>query len=185
MKKEIFRLMVADVIFSEKPWEEIKKWRKAFKIKGKDVAENIKVSPSVISDYESGRRKSPGINMIKKILNSIIKLSGISDSYETEIKEGEISFEEFSKKIGGSIVVYPSEKQALGTVFINEKNIASLGDCKDMCIISPFEESILILSSLGFRPNFFVVKSINSTEKLIAKKFGFGVIVADIDKIKA
>lgn len=176
--------MIADVISSDKPWEEIKKWRKAFKIKGKDIAENIKVSPSVISDYESGRRKSPGINMVKRILMSIIKLSNITNSYVSDVKDVEISFEEFAKKINGSISVYPSDKVAHGLVTLNEKNIGTLGDCKGLCIVSPFEDSILILSSIGFRPSFFVVNSVSPIEKVIAKKFGFGIIISDVNKIK-
>jgi putative transcriptional regulator len=34
----------------------------------------MKIMPSVISDYENGRRKSPGIKMVKKIVEAMINI---------------------------------------------------------------------------------------------------------------
>ena len=45
-----------------------------FDISQKDVANNLRVSASVISDYESGRRKSPGVEFVRKYTYALINL---------------------------------------------------------------------------------------------------------------
>lgn len=63
-----------EIVLSEFPGKTIKKWREIFKIPQHILAKKIGVMPSVISDYESGRRKSPGILMIKKIVLAMVEL---------------------------------------------------------------------------------------------------------------
>ncbi len=177
MNQKIFRLIVADVLSSEKPWEELRKWRRALGIRAKAVAQDIGVSPSVISDYESGRRKSPGAEMVRKIVFSMVKLSGLRDVGEAQIEEEHINFEEYARKMNGTIVAHPEVKEAAGIIKVTKDNITSLGDCRDMCVVSDVDGIILILTSLGCVPNFFAVKSATDVEKVLAKKFGFGIIV--------
>ncbi|ENO11755.1 putative transcriptional regulator [Thermoplasmatales archaeon SCGC AB-539-C06] len=38
------------------------------------MANHLMLSPSVISDYESGRRKSPGIQTVKKVIDALIEI---------------------------------------------------------------------------------------------------------------
>ena len=52
----------------------MRKWREMFHIPQIMLAESLKVSPSVISDYESGRRQSPGTKTIKRFVETIIIL---------------------------------------------------------------------------------------------------------------
>ncbi|HOV68619.1 MAG TPA: helix-turn-helix domain-containing protein, partial [Methanoregulaceae archaeon] len=49
-------------------------WRLSFEIPQSDLAEALDVSPSVISDYESGRRKSPGTAVVGKIVETILSM---------------------------------------------------------------------------------------------------------------
>src|SRR3989454_311758 len=49
----------------------MRKWRTEFRITQTDLAKHMRVSPSVISDYESGRRTSHGIRTIKKLVDAI------------------------------------------------------------------------------------------------------------------
>ncbi|AGK60740.1 putative transcriptional regulator [Archaeoglobus sulfaticallidus PM70-1] len=63
-----------DIIFSSNPGKTIKKWRNIFEVSQKEISEKIGVSPSVISDYESDRRKSPGIAFIRKIISALISI---------------------------------------------------------------------------------------------------------------
>ena len=44
------------------------------------LAESLGISPSVISDYESGRRQSPGARTIKRFVEAIIALDSRNDS---------------------------------------------------------------------------------------------------------
>ena len=63
-----------DIVFSENPGKTMKKWRKIFEISQKELAEKLGMSPSVISDYESDRRKSPGINFIRRIIEAMLEI---------------------------------------------------------------------------------------------------------------
>jgi putative transcriptional regulator len=63
-----------DIVFSDAPGRTIKKWRQIFEISQKELALKLGVSPSVISDYESDRRKSPGVNFIRKIIEAMLEI---------------------------------------------------------------------------------------------------------------
>jgi len=52
----------------------LKKWRQLFEVNQKQLSEKLEINQSVLSDYEGGRRKSPGIKFIKKIVDSLIEI---------------------------------------------------------------------------------------------------------------
>lgn len=52
----------------------MKKWREQFGVAQNELAEHLGISPSVISDYESGRRKSPRVETIRKFAESLIAI---------------------------------------------------------------------------------------------------------------
>lgn len=66
--------MAGEITLSQSHGETIKKWRKSFEVSQIDLANAIGVSPSVISDYESGRRKSPGATIISKIVEAMLDI---------------------------------------------------------------------------------------------------------------
>lgn len=78
MTKEEFSLdslaknIAGEIVLSENPGNAIQKWRNIFKVPQRQLADKMNVMPSVISDYESGRRKSPGIQFIRRIVNSLL-----------------------------------------------------------------------------------------------------------------
>ncbi len=74
MKIELKEKIAGEIALSEEPGVTIRKWRDAFKLSQQELAEHLKISPSVISDYESGRRKSPGVATVKKIVDALIDL---------------------------------------------------------------------------------------------------------------
>lgn len=86
MEKEEFSLdslakvIAGEIVLSENPGNAIQKWRTIFKIPQRQLADKMNVMPSVISDYESGRRKSPGIQFIKRIVNSLLEVDRINGS---------------------------------------------------------------------------------------------------------
>ncbi len=73
-KESVARKIAGDIVLSEDCGKTIQKWRNIFKIPQKTLAEKTNVTPSVISDYESGRRKSPGMKVIKKIVDALIAI---------------------------------------------------------------------------------------------------------------
>ncbi len=66
--------MAGEITLSDEAGKTIKKWREIFKISQKELADILKINPSVISDYESGRRSSPGTKMVKKLVDAILDL---------------------------------------------------------------------------------------------------------------
>ena len=71
-KQKLAKLMAGEIVLSEEPGSTIRKWRNEFKISQKELAEKLEVTSSVISDYEGGRRKSPGINVVRRIIDTLI-----------------------------------------------------------------------------------------------------------------
>jgi putative transcriptional regulator len=74
VKKELAKDIIGEIVLSESPENVIKKWRNIFKISQKGLAGELGITSSVISDYESGRRKSPGIRVVKKYVNALIDI---------------------------------------------------------------------------------------------------------------
>ncbi len=73
-KKSLCQIIAGEITLSEDPGASMKKWRERFQISQKDIAKALGVSPSVISDYESGRRSSPRIDTIQKFVKCLIAL---------------------------------------------------------------------------------------------------------------
>ena len=71
---DIIAKIAGNVVVSNNPGEMLKIWRKRLKIKQTNLAKKMNISPSVLSDYESGRRYSPGIVFIKKYIESLVIL---------------------------------------------------------------------------------------------------------------
>ncbi|UCE37976.1 MAG: helix-turn-helix domain-containing protein [Thermoplasmata archaeon] len=74
MKMELKEKIAGEISLSEEPGVTIRKWREAFALSQQELAEYLGISPSVISDYESGRRKSPGVATVKRIVDALIEL---------------------------------------------------------------------------------------------------------------
>ncbi len=83
IKELLAEKIAGEITLSAKPGQTIRKWRTAFKISQTDLADFLGLSPSVISDYESGRRKSPGIQTIRKIIEAFIEMDEKTNNGET------------------------------------------------------------------------------------------------------
>ncbi len=67
--------MAGEICLAENdPGSIMRRWRERFHISQKDLAKHLSVSPSVISDYESGRRKSPRVETIKRFVEGLIEM---------------------------------------------------------------------------------------------------------------
>lgn len=74
VRQRLARRIAGEISLSESPGKVMRKWREMFHIPQILLAESLGVSPSVISDYESGRRQSPGTKTIKRFVETIISL---------------------------------------------------------------------------------------------------------------
>ncbi|MCD5409250.1 MAG: transcriptional regulator [Methanocellales archaeon] len=72
--KRLTEKMAGEVTISDNPGKTLRKWRRNFEIAQVDLSNFLNVAPSVISDYESGRRKSPGTLFINKIINALLTI---------------------------------------------------------------------------------------------------------------
>jgi len=120
IKDALSEKIAGEITLSPKPGQTIRKWRGIFGISQTDLARYLKLSPSVISDYESGRRKSPGIQTVKKIIEAFIEIDEkrggkILHQYDSMIDTQEgileimeypytISAKDFIKEIEGNIL---------------------------------------------------------------------------------
>ncbi len=71
---ELRKKIAGEIVLSGNPGETIKKWRQLFQIHQIDLSKELGINTSVISDYESGRRKSPGTKMIEKVVNALVEI---------------------------------------------------------------------------------------------------------------
>lgn len=74
LREKVAKDIIGEIVMSEYPEKVIKKWRNIFEISQKDVAGNLRITSSVVSDYESGRRRSPGIKFVKKYVHTLLDL---------------------------------------------------------------------------------------------------------------
>ena len=66
--------IAGEVVISDNPGDTMRKWRERIAVKQAILAREMGLSPSVLSDYESGRRASPGVGFIKKYVYALVKL---------------------------------------------------------------------------------------------------------------
>lgn len=66
--------IAGEICLSKEPGQSMKKWREIFGISQTDLAQYLKVSSSTISDYEGGRRKSPGINVVSRLVDALLEI---------------------------------------------------------------------------------------------------------------
>ncbi len=120
IKNALSEKIAGEITLSPKPGQTIRKWRNVFEISQTDLAEHLELSPSVISDYESGRRKSPGIQTVRKLIGAFMfideqrggkilhQYTSMIDTREGILEIMEYPFsvpaEAFIKKIDGHIL---------------------------------------------------------------------------------
>jgi len=71
---DIAEKIAGEIVLSSKPGATMRKWREIFGISQQDLARHLGINSSVISDYESGRRKSPGVGMVNRFVNALIAI---------------------------------------------------------------------------------------------------------------
>jgi putative transcriptional regulator len=135
-------LIAGEIALSKDPGSTMKKWREIFGINQTELAEALKVSSSTISDYEGGRRKSPGIGVVSRLVDKLLELdlkkgSKIRKQLEKDFKPKENIFDvhefkkpingkDFAKKIEAEIVACPQklkEKAIYGFTVIDSLKV--------------------------------------------------------------
>jgi putative transcriptional regulator len=74
VRDRLARRIAGEIALSDHPGQTMKMWRERFRLPQIVLAEYLNISPSVISDYESGRRKSPGTSTIRRFVMALLTL---------------------------------------------------------------------------------------------------------------
>lgn len=74
VRERLARRIAGEIALSEHPGKTMRVWRERFRLPQIVLAKHLGISPSVISDYESGRRKSPGTSTIRRFVMSLLDL---------------------------------------------------------------------------------------------------------------
>jgi putative transcriptional regulator len=73
-RAELAEKIAGEVALSDDPGGTLRKWRTDFEVAQTELADELAVSPSVVSDYESGRRENPGIGVVKRVVEALLDI---------------------------------------------------------------------------------------------------------------
>ena len=101
-------LIAGEIALSKDPGSTMKKWREMFGVSQTELSQALKVSSSTISDYEGGRRKSPGIGVVSRLVETLLEIDAkhggkVRKQLEKDFKPKENIFDvhEFKKPLNG------------------------------------------------------------------------------------
>ncbi|MBN2334898.1 transcriptional regulator [Candidatus Bathyarchaeota archaeon] len=66
--------IAGEIVLSNIPGKTMRKWRGLLSVTQIEMASGLELSPSVISDYETGRRRSPGSGFIKRYVGALLDI---------------------------------------------------------------------------------------------------------------
>ena len=72
MDAQLTRRMAGEIVVSDSPGETLRKWREIFQLSQKQLASLLGVNPSVVCDFEKGRRRSPGIGTVRRLVETMV-----------------------------------------------------------------------------------------------------------------
>lgn len=158
--------IAGDVVISNNPGDSMRKWRERIAVKQAILAREMGLSPSVLSDYESGRRASPGVGFIKRYVTALVKLD--QNNHKLLVREVEpkdrsaiLSIGEFGEPIkagklveilGGAVVTGPEklDTDIYGyTVLDSIKTIYALSGFDFYKIFGATTERLLVFTKVG------------------------------------
>ncbi|MDA4135999.1 MAG: helix-turn-helix domain-containing protein [Thaumarchaeota archaeon] len=119
--------IAGEVVASPDPGKALKVWREKLAIKQVQLARTLKLSPSVLSDYESGRRPSPGVVFVKKYIEALVSLDESQGRVASRLLSPEkssaiLAISEFTKPISASALLAAVK----GTVLSGDPDKTSL-----------------------------------------------------------
>ena len=119
MQEQLTRRMAGEIVVSERPGETLRKWREIFQLSQKELATLLEVNPSVVCDFEKGRRASPGIVTVRKFVEAMVDYDSshggkvINTMAGTRTNEAIVDIREFTSGIAIETVIEKIEGEVL------------------------------------------------------------------------
>ena len=73
-RAELAERIAGEVTLSDDPGATLRKWREEFDVAQTTLSNELDVSASVVSDYESGRRENPGIKVVRRAVEGLLTI---------------------------------------------------------------------------------------------------------------
>ncbi|WP_101294704.1 helix-turn-helix domain-containing protein [Halegenticoccus soli] len=73
-RDDLAQRIAGEITLSDDPGATLRKWRTDFDVSQTALADQLGVSSSVVSDYESGRRESPGIGVVRRMVTALLDI---------------------------------------------------------------------------------------------------------------
>jgi putative transcriptional regulator len=102
--------IAGNVVASPDPGRAMRAWREKLGIRQKALADALGISASVLSDYESGRRPSPGVGFVRKYVVALVRLDEskgrvVSQLVASEKDEAILSIGEFQAPVDATKIL--------------------------------------------------------------------------------
>lgn len=173
--------IAGEITLSKDPGGSMKKWREIFGISQTELAEFLKVSSSTISDYEGGRRKSPGIAVINRLVDALLEVDRMRGakvagqlSRQDGIKEKVFDIHEFNSGVNGKEFVEKIEGECIANPLrLKELNLYgyTVIDSLKVILDVPVHEYLQMYGKTPERALIFTTVE-NGRSPLIAVKVG-------------
>ncbi len=134
--------IAGEICLSKDPGGSMKKWREIFGVTQTELANRLRITSSTISDYEGGRRKSPGIGVVARFVENLIEIDKArggkvakqlekdfvpeSEAFDAHEFFSSLKGPDFVKRIEGTCVANPSrlkETQIYGYTLIDSMKV--------------------------------------------------------------
>ena len=89
MVEKLSNTIAGEICLSKDPGGSMKKWREIFGITQTELADKLHITSSTISDYEGGRRKSPGIVVVARFVQTLVEIDS-GDRKSTRLNSSHI-----------------------------------------------------------------------------------------------
>ncbi|MEC9332621.1 MAG: transcriptional regulator [Candidatus Thermoplasmatota archaeon] len=119
MQEQLTRRMAGEIVVSEKPGDTLRKWREIFQLSQKELATLLEVNPSVVCDFEKGRRASPGIGTVRKFVEAMVDYDSshggkvVNTMAGTRTNEAIVDIREFTSGISIETIIEKIEGEVL------------------------------------------------------------------------
>ncbi|MEM2970879.1 MAG: helix-turn-helix domain-containing protein [Candidatus Bathyarchaeia archaeon] len=208
VREVLARRIAGEIILSNKPGAAMRKWRELFGISQTTLSDKMLIASSVISDYESGRRESPGTRFVRKFVWTLLKIDeergsrfirefakltsspsmAIIDLREFPIP---VRVEYLCKAIKGEIVACESTyvREVYGYTVVDEKRaVETLSGLEYSQLFGATTERALIFTNIGYENSPMMIVRLSSLKPRVAvfhnvKPDGHSMKLAEYDRI--